>query len=97
MTDICPFCGEPCDIETEAIRMLQHDGAMPEESGLRPVHLECLCRSVMGSVGHQRGECSCTGEEDTSEEGLAHRQAARAALAYYREHNVRPLRGPERN
>jgi hypothetical protein len=84
MIQICPFCDEPTLYETEACRILDCDGEP------RPVHLECLMRSVMGSVGHQRGECSCKGVDDTSEEGLTYRQAAKAALEYYRAWNAAP-------
>lgn len=38
---------------------------------------------VLGSVGHQKHECLCYGEVDTSEHGLTLREAAKASLEHY--------------
>lgn len=46
-------------------------------------HQECIMREVIGSVGHQRGECSCHGKVDTSEDGMSLRAAAIAAFNYW--------------
>ena len=58
----------------------------PLNGGREWMHLQCLIRNIMGSVGHQKGECSCYGKVDTSEDGLSLRDAARLAYAYWREH-----------
>lgn len=71
----CPFCTEP---------ILPTDEAMPCNGNLRGSHRECAFRAVAGSVGHQSGRCLCNGVEDTSEAGMTYRQAARAALDYWR-------------
>lgn len=46
-------------------------------------HHECGFRMGAGSVGHQKGECLCFDEVDTSEHGLTKREAAKAAFAFY--------------
>ncbi len=46
-------------------------------------HVECFLRTVFGSVGHQRNECSCHGKLDTSEDNMSARDAARRATAYF--------------
>jgi hypothetical protein len=42
-------------------------------------HRECLIRNVMGSVAHQRKECSCFGGEGEDDSSLTKREAAKAA------------------
>lgn len=51
-------------------------------AGAEYMHRECMIRGVSGSVGHQMGQCSCHGMEDTSEIGLSKREAARRAALY---------------
>jgi hypothetical protein len=46
-------------------------------------HHECLMRSVIGSVGHLRGICSCYGGTEEDPPGMTRREAAKAALALY--------------
>ncbi len=46
-------------------------------------HRECLIRSIMGSVGHQRHQCRCYGGKTDDPEGMTPRQAARAAYVEY--------------
>lgn len=47
-------------------------------------HHECHARMVLGSLGHQQRRCSCYGgtEEDPPE--MTVREAAKAALAFFR-------------
>ena len=49
----------------------------------RPIHRECLVRSVMGSVGHQKKTCSCYGGSEGDPPGLTKREAAIAAAAFF--------------
>ena len=61
-----------------------------EESGpnLQKFHKECVMRMVIGSVAHQKHECSCYvhgTNDDKSEEGKTPRQAAKAAYDYFRQ------------
>lgn len=53
----CPFCDE---VFIEGDRGLW----MGWNGYERPVHLECLLRSTLGSPAHQLGICSCSGGEE---------------------------------
>jgi len=50
-----------------------------------PWHHECFVRSIVGSVGHLLGRCSCNGGDDDDPPGLTKRQAALAACLLYAE------------
>lgn len=52
----------------------------------RWLHYECNMRSIVGSVGHQRGLCSCRGGPGTMDDppGMSKRQAACAAVYEWR-------------
>jgi hypothetical protein len=55
----CPNCNEPVTAEER--------GSDRIPAHLRIYHYECTIRMVMGSVAHQRRECSCfggVGEDD---------------------------------
>jgi hypothetical protein len=54
-----------------------------------PLHWECMCRLVLGSVGHQEQRCNCYIPGSTEEDppGMTKRQAAQAALDTYRIRN----------
>lgn len=43
-------------------------------------HYACSMRMVVGSVGHQRGRCSCHGGTEEDPPGMTRKQAAQAAL-----------------
>lgn len=73
---ICARCGE--DFLAEEFVQF-----MPPETYW---HRECAMRSIVGSVGHQKRECSCYGGVgDGDPPGLSAREAARAAYEYYLE------------
>ena len=46
-------------------------------------HRECFLRHIFGSVGHQRGKCSCYGGTEEDPEGMTKREAARAAVRFF--------------
>lgn len=71
----CPLCDEP---------VTPQDDAAPLNGHPRGCHRACLVRASAGSVGHQLGECDCHGKVDTSEQGMTRRQAAEAALRFWR-------------
>lgn len=50
---------------------------------IAPMHRECAFRSVMGSVAHIEGRCSCfvAGACETDPPEMTRREAAKAALA----------------
>jgi len=64
----CDFCDEEV-LPSERAKELQNGDA----------HYYCLVRSVVGSVGHQLGKCSCYGGTLEDPPGLTKRQAAIAA------------------
>lgn len=51
-------------------------------------HYECTMRHVVGSVGHQKGKCSCFGGTEEDPPGMTRRQAAKAALEYWNTHKT---------
>jgi len=68
----CSWCGE---------RVEKLDSRVPQ--GCQPMHYECLARNELGSVAHQKGECSCFGGSGEDDPRLTKRQAALAALIYF--------------
>jgi hypothetical protein len=48
-------------------------------------HKNCFLRSLLGSVGHQRKQCSCYGGTLEDPQGLSLREAANAAVREYEE------------
>lgn len=75
---VCSWCEEGFNENDHGLVMDQHD-----EGGITDSlwHRECLMRNVLGSVAHQRKECSCHDGEGEDEPGLTKREAAKAALA----------------
>lgn len=49
----------------------------------RAIHLECLGRQVLGSVGHQKKKCACYGGHEEDDPKLTKREAALAAVRFY--------------
>ncbi len=69
----CLWCGED---------VTGWDRACPAHAGVGPdMHVECLTRGVVGSVGHQMGWCHCPGCTGTMGDppGVSRREAARLA------------------
>lgn len=56
-------------------------------------HRECFLRAIFGSVAHQEGRCGCyiPGSTASDDRTLTKREAARAAVRYYKEHHPEPL------
>jgi hypothetical protein len=79
----CFYCEEPMTVE-EITRAVVSSLPWGEACW---THQACAVRQVVGSVAHQERRCPCYGgtarEED---EALSKRQAAEAALAYWRAH-----------
>jgi hypothetical protein len=67
---LCGYCGEIITAESRRVEP-------------RWWHVECLVRSVIGSVGHQKRMCHCYGEIDTSEDDLTLREAAVRSFRYF--------------
>ncbi len=76
----CLHCDEVITAQDEGEMMVQSDGTTAR---WRPIHRECLIRSVIGSRGHQKGLCSCYGGTEEDPEGMTKREAALAACFYF--------------
>lgn len=88
VVNLCPWCDE-----------LVEDGEDYETTndGELRYHRACLIRQVVGSVAHQRRECSCYGGTGEDSPNLTPREAARAAWNYFLEHHVQETDLPRRN
>ena len=79
----CSWCNEPIG-EGEIGMVLDHYGETVSEAYY---HRECLMRSIIGSVEHQKGECSCANpsvlHQECAEEPMSKREAAKAAWEHY--------------
>lgn len=85
----CYHCDElVLQSETRERQPVQIAGSDPPRFCMRPIHSECQCRSIVGSVGHQKGLCSCLGGPGTEDDppGMTKREAARAAMQYWYAH-----------
>lgn len=79
MTPACFRCGEPVlpgEESPQGVDVVDTNGAVIHHTW----HEECALRSVLGSVGHLRGTCSCRGGTEEDPPGLTKREAARAAM-----------------
>ena len=86
---ICLYCGEPI-VESDR-GLLLPQGCISDE--VRdpvncPIHLECMIRSAVGSLGHLRRTCSCFGGEEEDPPNMTKRQAA---IAAFNEFNLRGI------
>jgi hypothetical protein len=85
MDDKCLRCEEPVEDRLDAARMMVVD---EEGSRLAFMHRECARRSVIGGLNHLRGTCTCCGgTDDPDPPEMTKRQAAIAAVEYWRAKN----------
>lgn len=75
--DVPTPVGTPCAHCSESID--ENDRGMMAPA---PFHFECFMRMILGSVGHQKGTCSCFGGTDEDPPGMTKREAAKAALKF---------------
>ena len=78
----CQLCDEPMLDSTDDVVLFPH----------LTCHLECLLRSVMGSVEHLEERCLCHGgiyggADETPDTPQTFRDGARATMAWLLEHN----------
>lgn len=59
--ELCAWCGEPVAKGDQGVELPHHDGST---WSYRPWHEECLMRSLIGSMAHIEGRCSCFGGTD---------------------------------
>jgi len=83
----CGWCGEPMEPGESDIRCSANAGDML-------FHRNCMIRQVVGSVGHQQGQCSCHVDGSTlgDPEGMTIRQAADAAVEFWNWRNYGMLK-----
>jgi hypothetical protein len=77
----CLYCGEPVLSSDRSETVYALEDARPT---LRMRHFECAARAIIGSVGHLQEKCSCYGGTEEDPPGMTPRQAAKAALDYFR-------------
>ncbi len=79
----CPECpvplGEKC--------IYCEEGFEATDPGVRtcdgsPFHRDCFTRTIVGSLGHLQGTCSCYGGNTEDPPGVSRREAARQAAEY---------------
>ena len=94
MTHVATPVGKFCLHCEEAIQLGDEGQIIPHiDDGnviQRPVHRECLIRMVVGSIGHQKKQCSCYNKNEAQEDqpGISKRQAAILACNYFEsQHN----------
>lgn len=88
---LCFHCKEPVLPGEEApqnVRSFNADGTVRVDEW----HRECALRSIIGSVGHLRGTCSCNGGAEDDPPGMSRREAARAAVAEWERRKFSPPR-----
>lgn len=93
MTDalMCFVCREPIlPGEEAAQKVVFYD--VSDGTTERAWHHECALRSVIGSVGHLRGTCSCSGGTEEDPPGMSKREAARAAVVEWEKRRWSPPR-----
>lgn len=89
----CSYCEEPIEEGDQGIIMPHVESVVDDKvasARMRPTHLDCFLRQVLGSVGHQLHKCSCFGGTEEDPPGMTKRQAATAAVRLY-EKSVRPF------
>lgn len=77
--EICLYCGEAVSPDDSGI-MSGYVEVLPTGewvSSIRPQHVECFVRAVMGPMAHLEGRCLCNGGTDHDTPGLSVREEAR--------------------
>ncbi len=82
-TGQCDWCDEPIVEGDVGMVMDRLDLVSTTDSYW---HIECLMRSIVGSLGHQKKTCSCHGGNEEDPPELSAREAAKAAYQYFKEH-----------
>jgi len=74
----CAHCGEAIGKQDDGFAIPSYDGG--DILIMAPFHRACFLRGIVGSVAHQRRECSCFGGLGEDDPKLTRREAAQAAL-----------------
>jgi len=86
--ELCSWCEEHIEPDQNGIEMVHGWGPGWE---YRPIHQECLMRSVIGSLAHIEGRCTCFGGTmDFNEPRMSKRQEALIVFQRWLAGNGRP-------
>lgn len=80
-THTCDWCDEPI-VEGDRYQRIRHVGTPGKDWAY--FHFECLMRSIVGSVAHQTGRCSCYGGTGEDNPKLTIHQAAWDAFNHWK-------------
>lgn len=79
--EICRLCEEPIGESDSGILMGYIDGR--GKGSISPIHIECHLRSVLGSVAHLEGRCSCaTGRHADDRSNLTWREQGQLVVEW---------------
>lgn len=77
---LCFYCEERIE-EADSGLLIPYLGAAPSSEVEVPYHRECFTRTIVGSVAHQLGQCSCYGGDGEDSPGISKRESAKMAEA----------------
>lgn len=78
---LCLMCGERIEVGDNGV-MMQTWG--PRGVRQEPEHLECHLRSVLGSIEHLEGQCTCFSDAHRRDDE-SYRETARLTMKWIRE------------
>lgn len=86
--ELCTWCREPIASGEYGITLphISRNADGTYSSVDRPLHDECNVRSLIGSLAHQTGACTCADPNSPHHDppGLTRREAAKAAASLFR-------------
>ncbi len=85
--ETCLLCTEPVAGDDSGIVTPYMDAR--GQTRRSPIHIECHLRSVLGSVPHLEGRCSCvTGRKADDRTSQSYRQEARDTVTWLKQHDT---------
>ena len=79
----CMYCGELIAAGDCGLMRIALGGTAKEPTAsLKPAHMECDLRTMIGDVAHIEGRCRCSGVTTEPEPAVSFRDEARATLAH---------------
>lgn len=82
----CQECREPIELGDRGLLEIV---VRLEGTTVEPIHRECHLRSVLGSIGHLQGTCSCYGGDSEDPPGMSRRESALAVWDWVERNGVR--------
>lgn len=86
ISKLCWYCGEVIDPEAADPFSLFTSPKHVQIGSGETLHKECFLRVVIGSVGHQKRNCSCYGGTEEDPPGASLHEAALAAAQFFVDH-----------